>query len=129
MERCFSTRSAKCRSNSSQAARAIQDQEFERIGGNRTIRTDVRFVAATNRDLKAMVDENKFRADLYYRLHVFPLNVPALRDRREDIPLLTRYFVQKHAQRMGRKIEAIRPRRWMRSSLTIGRAISANCRT
>ncbi len=87
--------------------RAIQDQEFERIGGNRTIRTDVRFVAATNRDLKQMVDENKFRADLYYRLHVYPLNVPALRDRREDIPLLTRYFVQKHAQRLGRKIESI----------------------
>ena len=87
--------------------RAIQDQEFERIGGNRTIRTDVRFVAATNRDLKAMVDENKFRADLYYRLHVYPLSVPALRDRREDIPLLTRYFVQKHAQRLGRKVESI----------------------
>jgi len=87
--------------------RALQDQEFERIGGNRTIRTDVRFVAATNRDLKAMVDENRFRADLYYRLHVFPLNVPPLRERREDIPLLTRYFVQKHAQRLGRKIETI----------------------
>jgi len=87
--------------------RAIQDQEFERVGGNRTIRTDVRFVAATNRNLKAMVDENKFRADLYYRLHVFPLNVPPLRERREDIPRLTRYFVQKHAQRMGRKIETI----------------------
>jgi len=87
--------------------RAIQDQEFERVGGNRTIRTDVRFVAATNRNLKAMVDENKFRADLYYRLHVFPLNVPPLRERREDIPLLTRYFVQKHAQRMGRNIETI----------------------
>jgi len=87
--------------------RAIQDQEFERVGGNRTIRTDVRFVAATNRDLKAMVDENEFRADLYYRLHVFPLSVPPLRDRREDIPLLTRYFVQKHAQRMGRAIDNI----------------------
>ena len=87
--------------------RAIQDQEFERVGGNRTIRTDVRFVAATNRNLKAMVDENKFRADLYYRLHVFPLNVPPLRERREDIPLLTRYFVQKHSQRMGRNIETI----------------------
>jgi formate hydrogenlyase transcriptional activator len=87
--------------------RAIQDQEFERVGGNRTIRTDVRFVAATNRDLKAMVDDNKFRADLYYRLHVFPLNVPPLRERREDIPLLTRYFVQKHAQRMDRKVERV----------------------
>jgi formate hydrogenlyase transcriptional activator len=87
--------------------RAIQDQEFERVGGNRTIRTDVRFVAATNRDLKAMVDENRFRADLYYRLHVFPLRVPPLRERREDIPLLTRYFVQKHAQRLDRKVERI----------------------
>jgi formate hydrogenlyase transcriptional activator len=87
--------------------RAIQDQEFERVGGNRTIRTDVRFIAATNRDLKAMVDENRFRADLYYRLHVFPLDVPPLRERRDDIPLLTRYFVQKHAQRMGRKIDSI----------------------
>jgi formate hydrogenlyase transcriptional activator len=87
--------------------RAIQDQEFERVGGTRTIRTDARLVAATNRDLKAMVEENTFRADLYYRLHVFPLHVPPLRDRREDIPLLTRYFVQKHAQRMGRDIDAI----------------------
>jgi formate hydrogenlyase transcriptional activator len=87
--------------------RAIQDQEFERVGGNRTIRTDVRFVAATNRDLKAMVDENRFRADLYYRLHVFPLHVPPLRERRDDIPLLTRYFVQKHAHRMGRNIDTI----------------------
>jgi DNA-binding NtrC family response regulator len=87
--------------------RAIQDQEFERVGGNRTIRTDVRFIAATNRDLKAMVDEKEFRADLYYRLHVFPLSVPPLRERREDIPLLTRYFVQKHARRMGRAIDKI----------------------
>ena len=87
--------------------RALQDQEFERVGGSRTIHTDARLVAATNRDLKAMVEENHFRADLYYRLHVFPLNVPPLRDRREDIPLLTRYFVQKHALRMGRNIETI----------------------
>ena len=87
--------------------RAIQDQEFERVGGTRTIRTDARFVAATNRDLKAMVEDNKFRADLYYRLHVFPLHVPPLRERREDIPLLTRYFVQKHAHRMGRNIDTV----------------------
>ena len=77
------------------------------MGGNRTIQVDVRIVAATNRDLKAMVEENKFRADLYYRLAVFPMNVPPLRERREDIPLLTRYFVRKHAQRMGRNIESI----------------------
>jgi len=87
--------------------RAIQDQEYERIGGNRTIRTDIRFLAATNRDLKAMVNENRFRADLFFRLHVFPLTVPPLRERREDIPQLTRYFVQKHAERMGRHIERI----------------------
>jgi formate hydrogenlyase transcriptional activator len=87
--------------------RALQDQEFERVGGSRTIRTDVRFIAATNRDLKAMADENRFRADLYYRLHVFPVHVPPLRERREDIPLLTRYFVQKHAQKMGRTIDSI----------------------
>jgi len=87
--------------------RAIQDQEFERVGGSRTIRTDARLVAATNRDLKAMVEDGRFRADLYYRLHVFPVHVPPLRERPEDIPLLTRYFVQKHAQRMGRNIDTI----------------------
>jgi formate hydrogenlyase transcriptional activator len=91
----------------SKLLRVIQDQEFERVGGNRTIRVDVRFVVATNRDLKAMADDNRFRADLYYRLHVFPLNVPPLRELREDIPLLTRYFVQKYAQRMKRSIENI----------------------
>ena len=87
--------------------RAVQEQEFERVGGSRTIQVDVRIVAATNRDLKAMVEENRFRADLYYRLAVFPLNVPPLRERCEDVPVLTHYFVQKHAARMGRKIESI----------------------
>ena len=91
----------------SKLLRALQEQELERLGGNRTIQVDVRVVAATNRDLKAMVNESRFRADLYYRLDVFPLTVPPLRDRREDIPLLIRYFVQKHAERMGRKIERI----------------------
>jgi formate hydrogenlyase transcriptional activator len=87
--------------------RVLQEQEFERVGGNRTIRVDVRIVAATNRDLKGMVEENKFRADLYYRLAVFPVTVPPLRERREDIPMLARYFVQKHAGHMGRNIESI----------------------
>ena len=91
----------------SKLLRAIQEQELERLGGNRTIRVDVRFVAATNRNLKQMVDEGTFRGDLYYRLHVFPLMVPPLRDRREDIPLLIRYFAQKHAKRMNRQIEEI----------------------
>lgn len=91
----------------SKMLRAIQEQELERLGGTRTIRVDVRFVAATNRSLKQMVDEGKFRADLYYRLHVFPLNVPPLRERREDIPLLVRYFTQKFSKRMNRDIQSI----------------------
>lgn len=91
----------------SKLLRAIQEKEFERLGGNRTIRADIRFVAATNRDLKQMVDEGKFRSDLYYRLHVFPLMVPALRERRDDIPPLVRHFTQKYAQRLKRNITAI----------------------
>ena len=91
----------------SKLLRAIQEQELERLGGNRTIRVDVRFIAATNRNLKQMVDEGKFRSDLYYRLHVFPLTVPPLRERKEDIALLIRYFTQKHAKRMNRPIESI----------------------
>ena len=87
--------------------RAVQEQEFERVGGARTIHVDVRIVAATNRDLKTMVAENRFREDLYYRLAVFPLDVPPLRKRREDIAELVRYFVQKHARRMGRNIKTI----------------------
>jgi formate hydrogenlyase transcriptional activator len=91
----------------SKLLRAIQEQEFERLGGSRTIHVDIRFIVASNRNLKVMVDEGNFRSDLYYRLHVFPLQVPPLRERREDIPLLARYFTQKYAQRMGRKIDAI----------------------
>jgi formate hydrogenlyase transcriptional activator len=87
--------------------RVLQEQEFERVGGTRTIQVDVRIVAATNQDLKKMVAENRFRADLYYRLAVFPVNVPPLRERREDIELLARHFVEKHARRMGRHIDSI----------------------
>ena len=87
--------------------RALQEQEFERVGGNRTIRVDVRIIAATNRNLKQMVDEGKFRSDLYYRLNVFPLTVPSLRERREDIPLLIRFFTQRYARKLNRNIEAI----------------------
>ncbi len=87
--------------------RALQQQEFERLGGNRTTHVDVRIVAATNRNLRQMVDEGKFRGDLYYRLHVFPITVPALRERREDIPLLTRFFTQRYARKMNRAIEEI----------------------
>ncbi len=91
----------------SKLLRAIQEQEFERLGGTRTIRVDVRLIAATNRNLKAMVDEGKFRDDLYYRFHVFPIHVPPLRERRQDIPLLVRYFTQRYARRMNKRIESI----------------------
>ena len=87
--------------------RALQEQEFERLGGNRTIRVDIRIIAATNRNLKQMVDEGKFRSDLYYRLNVFPLTVPPLRERREDIELLIRFFTQRCARKLNRAIEEI----------------------
>ncbi len=87
--------------------RVLQEKEFERLGGTRTQHVDVRVVAATNRDLTQMVEDRLFRSDLYYRLNVFPIVVPPLRERAEDIPLLVRYFAQKHARRMDRHIETI----------------------
>ena len=87
--------------------RVLQDQEFERLGGTRTIKVDIRLIAATNRDLAKSVSKNEFRSDLFYRLHVFPLRMPPLRERSKDIPLLVRYFVQKFAKRMNRRIETI----------------------
>ena len=87
--------------------RVLQDHEFERLGGIRTIHVDVRLVAATNRDLAQAVAAHQFRSDLYYRLNVFPIQVPALRERAEDIPALVHYFVQKFARRMNKVIESI----------------------
>jgi len=87
--------------------RVLQEREFERLGNSRTLRTDARLIAATNRDLEAMAAENKFRPDLYYRLNVFPVQVPALRDRPEDIPLLVRHFVEQFARQMNRDIDTI----------------------
>jgi formate hydrogenlyase transcriptional activator len=89
--------------------RVLQEKEFERLGSTRTIPVDIRLVAATNRDLEQMVEDRQFRSDLYYRLRVFPVRVPPLRERRDDIPLLVHYFAQKHARRMNKRIETIRP--------------------
>jgi formate hydrogenlyase transcriptional activator len=87
--------------------RILQEQEFERLGSGRTIRVDVRVIAATNRDLEQMVRERQFRADLYYRLNVFPILVPPLRERSEDIPQLVWHFVRRFAERMNKDIDAI----------------------
>ncbi|HWO37705.1 MAG TPA: sigma 54-interacting transcriptional regulator, partial [Candidatus Acidoferrum sp.] len=87
--------------------RVLQEREFERLGSTRTLTTDARLIGATNRDLASMVDEQKFRSDLFYRLNVFPVRVPSLRERPEDIPLLVRHFTEQCARRMNRKIETI----------------------
>jgi formate hydrogenlyase transcriptional activator len=87
--------------------RILQEREFERLGSTRTIRTDVRLIAATNRDLAAMVEEQKFRADLFFRMNVFPIQAPPLRERPEDIPLLVRHFAEEFSRRMNRRIETV----------------------
>ncbi|HXU08297.1 MAG TPA: sigma 54-interacting transcriptional regulator [Blastocatellia bacterium] len=87
--------------------RVLQEQEFERLGSTRTQKVDVRLIAATNSDLEQMVAEKKYRSDLYYRLNVFPITIPPLRERREDIPPLARFFTQKYAQRLKKRIESI----------------------
>ena len=87
--------------------RVLQDHEFERLGGTRTIKVDLRLISATNRDLARSVAEKEFRSDLFYRLNVFPIRMPSLHERREDIPLLVRYFVQKFSHQMSRGIESI----------------------
>src|SRR3984957_15451414 len=87
--------------------RALQEREFERLGSTRTKKVDVRLVAATNRDLDKMIEDREFRSDLYYRLNVFPIRIPPLRERPEDIPLLVRYFAQKYERRMEKQIDSI----------------------
>jgi formate hydrogenlyase transcriptional activator len=87
--------------------RVLQEHEFERVGGTRQIRADVRVIAATNRDLQAAISAGSFRSDLFYRLHVFPIDIPSLRERREDIPLLVEYFIDRYARKAGKNIKRV----------------------
>src|SRR5208282_2064680 len=87
--------------------RVLQENEFERVGGVRSIRTDVRVIAATNRDLQLAIAAGTFRSDLFYRLNVFPIEVPSLRERREDIPLLVEYFIDRYARKAGKSFRAV----------------------
>src|SRR5512138_1879106 len=87
--------------------RALQESEFERVGGIKTLHVDVRLIAATNRDLKSLIAEGKFREDLYYRLAVVPISLPPLRDRKQDIPLLVEHFIAKYNQRLGKRVDRV----------------------
>src|SRR6202044_38772 len=87
--------------------RVLQEHEFERVGGTPPIRADVRVIAATNRDLQAAISARTFRSDLFYRLHVFPIEIPSLRERKEDIGLLVEYFIDRYARKAGKKITTV----------------------
>jgi formate hydrogenlyase transcriptional activator len=87
--------------------RALQEHEFERLGSTKTIHVDVRLIAATHRDLHSMIRNNQFREDLFYRLNVFPIEIPPLRERREDIPLLVHYFVSRHSRQMQKRVKSV----------------------
>jgi transcriptional regulator with GAF, ATPase, and Fis domain len=108
--------------------RVLQEREFQQVGGNETLRTDVRVVAATNRDLQTAITEGRFREDLFYRPNVFPIDVPPLRERKEDIPLLVEYFVDRYAGNAGKRITGISKKAWNWCSRTTGPATFVNFR-
>ena len=85
----------------------MQEREFQRVGGNQSIRADVRVIAATNRDLQTAINSGAFRSDLFYRLNVIPIEIPPLRERKEDIPVLIEYFVNRYSRKAGKKIRTI----------------------
>ena len=101
--------------------RAMQEQEFERLGSSRTIQVNVRIIAATHRDLGAMIREEKFREDLFYRFNVFPIEIPPLRERREDIPLLVNYFVSKYPGGCGSRLGRYQGKQWTADELSVER--------
>ena len=109
--------------------RVLQEQEFERVGSTKPMRVDVRLVAATNRDLEKEVAEGRFRADLFYRLNVFPIRIPPLRERPGDIPLLVEHFLAQFQRKLGKPLRGVTPERWSGSSAIRGRGTFASCRT
>ncbi len=116
---------ASCRWNSrSKLLRVIQEGEFERLGSSKTIKVDARIIAATNRNLKIAVEQGAFREDLWYRLNVFPITVPPLRDRKEDIPGLVEHFVRRFSQKVGKRISSIPPASYENSA---GLCVAGKC--
>jgi formate hydrogenlyase transcriptional activator len=109
--------------------RVLQERQIERVGGSRPIPVDVRVIAASNRDLPAAIAAGTFRSDLFYRLNVFPIHVPALRQRPDDIPILVEYFVKRFADKMAKRIRRIEKRTLELCERYSGLAIFANCRT
>ncbi len=109
--------------------RLLQEQAFERVGGNETISADVRIIAATHRDLKTWSEEGRFRPDLYYRLSVFAIDLPPLRERGDDLPMLVRHYVHRFGREMGAKLSRSPRRRWTACAPIPGPVISENCKT